>query len=191
LPRVWLWFQQAGPALLTDQGPQTMDEFVDDWLVRGARCITWGVYRDGELGGWIVYEPVTPTTGNAHCVFRKGTGRGNSFWGWKTTIPAISAALDDLFGIGVLRVGLLIQEENRTIESLILHLGAVKEALWYSVRGDDGQPLTKRGAVLRFLQYGLYREQWYERQKATAANSVEPVPADLDVHSSGLSQSAS
>lgn len=149
LPRVWLWLQEAGSSLLNDLGPQTMDEFVDYWLQRDA--ITWGVWRDGELGGWVSYEPISATTGNAHCVFRK------AFWGSKTvTLPALRQVASDLFATGVVRIGMIVPDTNRAIINLIQRLGGEKEAFWFIVRDEQGRRLTRQGVPMPLVQYGLY-----------------------------------
>lgn len=150
LPRVWLWLQEAGSSLLNDLGPQNMDEFVDEWMNRQA--LTWGVYRDGELGGWVSYEPINETTGNAHCCFRK------AFWGTKTTGPALTQVATDLFAIGVERIGMVVPDDNHAIQSLVKRLGAEKEAYWFVARTPDGQRVTRNGVPMPLVQYGLYPE---------------------------------
>lgn len=163
LPRVWLWLQEAGSSLLNDQGPRTMDAFVDDWLAR--RSVTWGVYRDGLLGGWLAYEPLNEQHGNVHCVFRK------AFWGSKTTLPAIAEAINDIFGIGVLTLGMLVPMANRAIQDVIRRLGGVKEADIARLYTRDGQTLTQNGEPMPMIQYRLYAEDWYAKQNQADAKA--------------------
>lgn len=161
LPRVWLWLQEAGSSLLNDQGPRTMDAFVDEWLAR--RSVTWGVYRDGLLGGWVAYEPLGETFGYAHCVFRK------AFWGHKTTGPALAQVITDLLGVGVARIIMTVPVTNNAVAGLIQRLGGEREADHHRVYLPDGQLLTKDGAPLALVQYGLNTAVWAERQQQAAS----------------------
>ena len=158
LPRVWLWIQESPHALMNNLGPQTIEEFVDYWMER--KAVTWGVYRDGILGGWIVYEPTNRVTGNAHCVFKKGEGRHDSFFGHKTTVPALSLAFDEMFSIGVQRIGMLVFQSNRAVQSLIKALGGELEAIHFNPRDDQGRLvlLNAQTEVQPMLQYGVYRD---------------------------------
>lgn len=174
LPRVWLWLADAGSTLLNDQGPQTMDAFVDMWLERGA--LTWGVWRDGELGGWVAYEPITEATGNMHCIFRKGNRR-DSFWGQKTTVPALTQVVEQLWSIGVARIGMMVPTDNHAIQALIKRSGARREAVISATFLPDGQTLSRGGVPMTMVQYGLYLEDWnaQHQSETPAESSVEPV----------------
>ena len=161
LPRVWLWLQEAGSSLLNDQGPQTMDAFVDEWLAR--RSVTWGVYRDGDLGGWLCYEPLNEHHGNVHCVFRK------AFWGTKTTHPAITQVIEQGFAHGIQTVGMLVPMANRAIQDVIKRLGGVKEADIARIYTRQGEVITQGGEPLPMIQYRLYAEDWYAKSALSAA----------------------
>ena len=169
LPRVWLWLQEAGSSLLNDQGPRTMDAFVDEWLAR--RSVTWGVYRDGLLGGWVAYEPLSEAIGTAHCIFRK------AFWGTKTTQPALSQVISDCYANGVRRIIMIVPVHNRAIRGLIRdRIGALKDADIYRTYLPDGQLLTYQGEPMPLEQWGLDTEAWNAKQtEASAETSVAPV----------------
>jgi RimJ/RimL family protein N-acetyltransferase len=155
LPIVWTWLQDSASPLLTDQGSQSATEFVQKWATR--RAVTWAVYRDDELGGWIAYEPQNELTGTAHAVFKK------SFRGQGITLAAINLVAQQVFSEGIIRVQMMVREDNLAVQGLIERLGGEKEALWYKTYSDDGQVVTDNGKTVRMIQYGLYRENWYAK----------------------------
>ena len=120
------------------------------------KAITWGVYRDGLLGGWVAFDL---HTSNAHCVFKKGETRTESFFGHKTTIPALTQIATDLFAVGVPRIGMLVFRSNRALQSLIKALGGDIEAIYFNPRTMAGETVLPNGNTEPepMLQYGLYR----------------------------------
>jgi RimJ/RimL family protein N-acetyltransferase len=70
LPRVWAWTENFRARISDDFGPQTLEEFIDAMLMNEGQQKTWAVYADGELGGMITYQRLTPWLGTAHCVFK-------------------------------------------------------------------------------------------------------------------------
>ena len=162
LPRVWLWLQEAGSSLLNDQGPQTMDAFVDDWLAR--RSVTWGVWRDGDLGGWVAYEPVSEAIGSAHCVFRK------AFWGAATTKPALEQVIADCHANGVKRIVMTVPVANGAIRQLIRdRLGAFKDADIYRTFLPNGELLTAGGEPMALEQWSIDTAAWVAKSQSAAA----------------------
>ena len=156
LPRVWLWMQETPSLLDVNIGPKTMDEFVDDWMNRTA--LTFGVWRDGVLGGMVAYEPLDASTGALHCVFKKGATRADSFLGRKNTIPAAMAVFADLFAIGVERITMTVFQSNHAIQSLIKDIGGELEAIFFHPCTTDGQEIIHlyHGEPQPLLQYTVY-----------------------------------
>src|SRR5947209_6545796 len=94
-PQVWRWMESFRARVVDDFGPQTLDEFVQMQEAREqAGALTWGVYRDGELGGAITYEGNT-YSGTIHCLYKK------QFWGAGTTDASLHAVLAELGARGV------------------------------------------------------------------------------------------
>jgi RimJ/RimL family protein N-acetyltransferase len=142
LPRVWLWSVPVLNRVSDDNSPKTMEAFVEQQMQMADNAITWGVYRDGILGGFIRYDPIDEVSGFAHAIFDKGTGRDNSFFGRKTTVPAITAVAQKLFSIGVQQIIMLPFESNNALIALLLHIGAKKRALLYNAATQGGEPVN-------------------------------------------------
>lgn len=156
-PRVHAWIE-AVPSLILPGHQQTIDGFIDDWLGDGDRAgraalaLTFAIYRDGVLGGWVVFEPNIgePGTGSAHCVFKKGASKRESFFGWATTLPALTEIARDLFAVGITRIDMAVMQANQGMVSLLRKLGARQVGTFQSA-GDE--PLT-------VLHYALYKDDW-------------------------------
>ena len=135
-PAVWRWIEPFRHRILDDFSPQNIDDFVAFLQVRSQLPgrTTYGVRRDGDLGGLVVIERVAPDhpTAIAHLLFRK------SFWGHKTTIPALTKVFTDVFDSGVVNLRSEVFADNRAIISLITKLGGIRYGL----------PLLERGKAL-------------------------------------------
>lgn len=142
LPRVWLWMEPVLKYVANDDSPRTMEAYVDYQLERLENSITWGVYRDGILGGFISFEPINEQAGMAHTIFNRGTHRRDSFFGRKTTVPALTMAALQLFTIGIEQIVMTPFEDNAAILALLQYIGARKRALWFDAATRGGQPVN-------------------------------------------------
>lgn len=167
-PRVWYWMQAVKSQVMSDQSPQNIDAYVDSAIERHEQALTWAVYRDDILGGFVMYEPINDSTGNAHCIFKKGANRAESFFGWKTTEPALTQVAADIFAIGVQRIGMCVFQTNGAIQSLIARLGGEAEAVIFNPRTIDGEVITINGEVVPMIQYGLYQANLGKPNKRSA-----------------------
>ena len=156
LPRVWLWVQQFRRQISDDFSPKTLDEFVDVEMERMNRQMTWGVYRDGELGGLIVFEPSSPVAGTSHITFRR------SFWKPKTTVPAIREAYSEIFAAGYRKILSFVFADNNAIRSLAREIGLKEEGV---LRGQT----LRNGRPIDMVALGLLREEFEH-----ADNHLEP-----------------
>lgn len=146
IPRIWGWMQRFRSRVADDFGPGSLEEFVD-WFL-GADQRTWGVYRDGELGGVVVIQPQNPIAVVSHCIFKR------EFWGRKTTRPALEQVYREVFDSGVLRIGARIFADNQAIKALALEMGAKQEGTTRDATMRGGKPVDMIGL-------GLLREDFY------------------------------
>jgi RimJ/RimL family protein N-acetyltransferase len=132
--RIWTWLQPFAGRVTDDFSPKTLPEFLTHFRSMSKRAKTWGVYREGELGGFISFEKVSPVVGTAHCTFRK------NFWGTATTVPAIQLAVAEMFE-HCEKLSLPVMADNLAIISLLKKLGAVKEGILRAQTRRDGKPV--------------------------------------------------
>jgi RimJ/RimL family protein N-acetyltransferase len=147
LPRVWLWVQQFRSRVADDFSPKTLDEFVEVEMARMTRQMTWGVYRGGELGGLIAFEPSSPVVGTAHVTFRR------SFWGHKTSVPAMREAYAQVFAEGYRKILSFVFSDNNAIRSLAKELGLKEEGVLREQTLRNGRPVD-------MVALGLLREEF-------------------------------
>jgi hypothetical protein len=123
-PRVWTWLEPFRSRVLDDLSPQTRQAYVEQQLALAKLPYyrSWGVMREGELGGLIaLLQPRGPADPSAiaHLVLRP------EFYGFATSVPAIRQAFGQAFADGP--IGLIrgeIFEDNWSIRSLVLEVGA-------------------------------------------------------------------
>lgn len=147
LPRVWLWVQQFRSRVADDFSPKTLDEFVEVEMARMTRQMTWGVYRGGELGGLIAFEPSSPVAGTSHVTFRR------SFWGHKTSVPAMREAHREIFGAGYRKIVSFVFADNDAIRSLAKAAGLKVEGVLRNQTLRNGEPVD-------MVAFGLTREEF-------------------------------
>jgi len=142
---VWEWILPFYERVSDDGGPKTRDEFVAREMARAAAPLyeTWGVWRDGELGGLVTFEraDARAPAGWTHALFKQ------AFFGWKTTIPALRLVYGELFGRGVETIRGEVFEKNSAMIALARRLGAKT----YSVPKatlKGGQAINLTGLVL-------------------------------------------
>ena len=107
---------------------------------------TRGVYRDGELGGLIMFDRLSPILCECHVYFKR------SFWGWATTVPALRLAYAWATGPGGYKKGTSpVFESNRLMVRLLEHLGAVQEGFFRN-------HTTQRGKPVNVLYFSIFKE---------------------------------
>ena len=133
VPRVWAWTQQFRDRVADDFGPQTLDEFVQQWerdAVAGRR--TWIVLRDGEMGGVITSRKISPMVADAHCIFKR------EFWGQGTTAEALRLVFEQVFLSGVEKISAMTFADNHALLGLVKRLGFEREGLLRSQTKRNG-----------------------------------------------------
>lgn len=93
------------------------------------------MWKDGELGGLIVCEPVNPVVGLVHLVFKR------SFWGSQTTLTACRSALKVGFESGIAKLCGMVFVDNNAIRGMYHKLGFVEEGHLRSQTLRGGKPV--------------------------------------------------
>jgi RimJ/RimL family protein N-acetyltransferase len=181
LPRVWRWVEAHRDRIADDYFAKDLDQFVDDWevLIRRGR-VTWGVMREGVLGGVITSEQKSAIVWDLHCVFSR------EFWGNATTVPALRLACEQIFapppeGFGADKISTEAFADNLSLSRLVKALGGSREGI------QHGQ--TRRGGVLvDVMLLGLQKERFDElrhqsqlKQSGHEPGRLEPVQPGRDL----------
>jgi RimJ/RimL family protein N-acetyltransferase len=134
VPRIWEWIEPFRWRVSDDYSPKTLAEFVVYFRGLSARCRTWAVYRNRELGGLITYEALSPIVGTAHCTFKK------SFWGSKTTVPALEQAIAEMLAESP-KLSLPVMQGNKAMIALLARMGATQEGVLRKHTMREGRPI--------------------------------------------------
>lgn len=134
LPRVWGWIQKFRHKVADDFSPKTLDEFVSLEASRWERQKTWAIYGDGELGGLVIFERVSPWRGEAHVLLKP------DFQGKGVAMKACRQAVSEMFAHGVGKLSFSVLEKNLAVGSLICNLGGRREGCLRSETVQGGHP---------------------------------------------------
>jgi RimJ/RimL family protein N-acetyltransferase len=153
LPLLWHWLEAFRKNVADDDAPDNLEDFIELELQASERgVVTFGIYRDNELGGCVWFQQLSPRMGAAHCVFKK------DFFGHVTTIPALNSVAGQLFDAGIERITMQVFEHNHAIKSLIKQIGAKEEGTLREFTTQGGRPVN-------MVLYGLLKDEWEEKQK--------------------------
>ena len=135
IPRIWAWIAPFKEKVSDDFGPATLSEFVTHMAASWERQKTWAIYGDGELGGLITFERVSPWLGSAHMVLKpdlQGKGIG---------VKALRETFRQMFeesGIG--KLSFFVLGGNLAVGSLVHNLGATREGTLREHTLTGGKP---------------------------------------------------
>jgi RimJ/RimL family protein N-acetyltransferase len=146
-PEVWGWMRDIRNRIVDDFGPQTLSEFVTWALRMSERSRTWGVWREGELGGLIVFARESPMMGATHVVFRK------SFWGPTTTLTALHAVYRQVFDSGITKICGVVFKDNHAVRALARRGGGREEGVLTGQTMRGGKPVD-------MVMLGMTREEF-------------------------------
>ena len=135
LDKLWEWIEAARKAVADDFSPTTPIEFLVDESNLPENVATFGILREGELGGYVKAVQTSPIVVEAHCVFKQ------EFYGSATTIPALSLIAGQLFDCGIERITMPVYAHNFAIKSLIKKLGGVEEGRLRNYTKQNSQPV--------------------------------------------------
>lgn len=174
LPRVWQWIESFREQVGDDFAPRSEKQFIDTMWAKWPRLKTWGILGDGELGGLILFEKLSPWLGTAHIVLKK------VFQGKGVAVKACRWAVGQMFQedpeLGKLQFDVLTR--NVAVGSLLINLGATREGTLVNHSLREGQPID-------VYLYGLTRVRFEEKHhvvpdEANHAHQHEPEPAAAD-----------
>ena len=127
LPKVWRWVQAHRDRIADDFWCTDLDAFIDQWeLLESRGRKSWGVVRDGELGGAITSQKVGGIAWDLHCIF------ATHFFGHKTTVTAIGLVMGNLFapppdGFGAEKISTEAFADNLALSGIVRALAGAKE----------------------------------------------------------------
>ncbi|HEX8186526.1 MAG TPA: GNAT family protein [Blastocatellia bacterium] len=156
LPLLWLWMEEFRTSVADDFSAQTPHEFIAEQreLAQTRGTITYGIYRDLELGGFVQVIITSPVACQAHCVFKR------EFFGHQTTVPALNEVARQLFDAGIERITMTPLASNNAIKSLIKAIGAVEEGRLRGATRQNGEPVD-------LLIFGLLKSDWQAKQQTS------------------------
>lgn len=165
LPRVWRWTEAFRGRVSDDFSPQTLAAFVDAMLRAFEGQKTWAVYADGELGGMITFERLSPWVGTAHIVCKP------DFQGKGIAPAALRIAFAEMFAEGVGKLIFYPLAGNLAVGSLLVHMGAKREGCLRGQTLCGGKPTA-------INVYGLFREEFEHAISSQPGNGVARVRGD-------------
>ena len=147
MPRVYRWIEGFKNKVNDDFGPKTLGEFMETMAAKWETHASWAVSVDGELGGLITFERLSPWVGTAHFVFKP------DFQGRGVASKACRIAIAEMFEMGIGKLSFYPLGGNLAIGSLLCNLGAKREGTLTGQTLVDGKPTD-------ILIYGLLKENF-------------------------------
>lgn len=147
MPRVWRWVEQFRSKVSDDFAPKTLVDFIEAMDRSRDRQESWAVCVDGELGGLITFERLSPWLGTAHCIFK------TDFQGKGVSLKALRVAFAEMFDTGIGKLSFYTFAGNLAIGSLVCNLGGKREGTLTGQTLIDGKPAD-------ILVYGLSKENF-------------------------------
>jgi hypothetical protein len=135
------------------------------------RTKTWAVYGDGELGGLITFEQLSPWLGTAHCLFKP------SFQGKGIAPDACRVALTEMFTL-VGKLEFYVNSGNKAIGSMLVNLGAKREGLLEKHTLCGGKPTD-------LIIYGLPKDRFHVISNDDHKQIEQPVKQNADAGDGG------
>ena len=164
LPRVWGWMDSFRDRVSDDFGPKDLDEFVRLMVERSASpgFKSWAVSTEGELGGLISFEKLSPWLGTAHCLFKP------SFQGRRggLTLRACRSAVGEMFTTGIGKLAFYPLAGNLAVGNLIVMLGGSREGVLKGHTLSGGEPVD-------VWMYGLTKESFEHASSDSAIHSSD------------------
>lgn len=147
VPRIYAWMQRFWRSVADDFAPESLEAFMADWEARKPARTAWAVCRDGEIGGVIVVDQLSPVVANLHIVCKR------SFWGKETTLEAMRQACSAAFADGTLKLMCTVFPDNAHVIHLATQLGAEREGRLKNHTLRGGKPCD-------LLVFGLTKEMF-------------------------------
>lgn len=134
IPRVWRWIESFKEKVGDDFAPQDLESFLACMRDKFSREKTWAVSADGELGGLIEFERLSPWLGTAHLLLKRELqGKG-------IAVKACRVAVGEMFDQGIGRLEFRVLGGNLAIGSLISTIGGKREGTLTGYTLSGGKP---------------------------------------------------
>jgi RimJ/RimL family protein N-acetyltransferase len=159
MPRVFSWISTFRSKVSDDFGPQTLAEFMIFASRKWKTQKTWAIYSDGELGGLITFERISPWLGTAHWIFKP------DFQGKGIAARASRIAVAEMFESGIGKLAVYPLAGNLAIGSLLTGLGAKREGTLIEQTVCNGKPTD-------IWVYGLTKSQFEEKENALGSSNT-------------------
>jgi RimJ/RimL family protein N-acetyltransferase len=158
-----------------DFGPKNLTGFMDQMQARietpGYR--TWSIAADGELGGLVTFERVSPWLGTAQLFLKPG------FHGQGLSLAALRVTFGEMFQLGVGKLAFAPAAGSQAFASLLVNLGARREGKLFGHTLIGGKPANVN-------LYGLLKDEF---EKHAAENHTRiPVSAGSLIARVGMAQ---
>lgn len=149
-PLLYGWCSQYWNSVCTDDEPRNEDAFIELKRLQASPpgSITLGVYRDGRLGGLLLSVPVGSHVAQAHCYFRKGHTKEDSFFGPDVTVPALQMGMEFAWKVGYRRLDCVIFKHNMRMKRLLEAVGGVYEGTLRNRAWQHGEPIDMESWAL-------------------------------------------
>ena len=160
-PSVWQWAATFRDRVFDDSSPQTLDAWVTYAEAQQRLGQSWAVWRDGDLGGFVLAMPASISSMRVHCVFKR------DFWGRETTQTALQLVLTALFSGSCTKVISFPFADNLTVLSFLKRLGFRKE-------GRLRQQTLRKGQPVDLIAVGILKEEFYATIRTHRSGDVDP-----------------
>jgi len=152
-PLAWSWVEGQRDRVFDDSGPKTDVEFVSRYIDLYQNGRTYGIWKDGRIGGVIGFEFNSGTCATAHILVSR------RLWG-KENSEAFREAARQMFESlpALLRIQAFVPASNRLAVMLAKRMGGVFEGRLRDVGMMGGEPVdADLIALTRKDFYGLQR----------------------------------
>lgn len=140
------WALPVWRKVASDDAPKTREEFINYQLEMSEvpGVTTYGIYRDGELGGYVsaTRNLSRDWIASAHCIFRK------EFWGDDITTVSLRKVARQIFDEGAVKIEMWVFADNHAVKGLIARLGGKEE-------GRLTQQVKRDGKLIDMCVYAL------------------------------------
>lgn len=121
LPRIWAWTEEFRHQVTDDFGPKSLPEFMADWEMKQGLRLSWAIEHDGEIGGVVCVDRVSPVLGYAQAITKR------AFWGHDKLLAPMREAYTHAFETGLQKLYSLVFPDNANVIHLARLLGFARE----------------------------------------------------------------
>ncbi len=146
-PIAWRWMLSSWKFLADDFMLPDLSLFLR--LKEEQNAIHLGVYRDDELGGLLMFEPMSPWLCQCHAVFRPAKERRD--WDKDALVTSLELGKRFAWGAGYGKIAAVTFEDNTLLIRLIERIGGVLE-------GRFEQETFREDQLVTMVRYGIFRE---------------------------------